>query len=541
MASSAGKSLRDLSFKPRFRHNYGDDEKFYDTVVNYKDTWEKCMFYLDEELLKKQVNEGKLFPKNIPDVSSAALNLKDLELETLGQEYVQNHYASEVEFTIASGDKESNNTLEFGKPIELKGVLNRNGLVFFAGGQVTSSKWLHLPLDSQLEVQYLAVSIIHNPNGLKDTINHPELSIFHRKGKENTIYSAIQIWKYNVTTTSLELFKFYDTTSFGATSSLEWLPINVTGDSNVLGALVGNFTDGDVHIFKISADHCQYVKVVAPSLTYSFSTTRTESKEIINITTFEFLGSDKLLVGLTDGCIAEFILPYYSETCEDENELHIPSSVTRIGDSAVSALSVAEPQPNTFLISVATTGVHTLVFEYQNFVQGRVVPLLKTNLKPSYNPSLRMFVLAPSGDSISYSFAKSPHETGNTLLRLDAVITISKLSERLGHPLNLSGTTDGDIIVLNYTRKFLNGSKTTSKVLVPLKLWKLTLANKTLRLSGDYEVIPPEAPAQNSVSPPEVFISTVSWNENLIGSSVYASGSASGLVIVERLDPLYNE
>lgn len=89
-----------------------------------------------------------------------------------------------------------------------------------------------------------------------------------------------------------------------------------------------------------------------------------------------------------------------------KNELHIPSSVTRIGDSAVSALSVAEPQPNTFLISVATTGVHTLVFEYQNFVQGRVVPLLKTNLKPSYNPSLRMFVLAPSGDSISYSFAK---------------------------------------------------------------------------------------------------------------------------------------
>lgn len=536
MASSAAKSLRDLSFKPRYRHNYGDDEKFYDTIINYKDTWEKCMFYVDEEMLKKQIQGGKLFPKRITDVNAGDLNLNDLGLETIDQQYVEKYYGKDMYLTLASGSTESDTKLEFATSLSLREASNRNALIFYAGGQVTSTKWLHLPLDSTLEVHYLAVSIIHNPQGLEDTINHPELSIFHRSKKENTIRSAIQIYKYNVTTASLELFKFYDTTRFGATSTLEWLPINITGDSSLLGALAGNFTDGDLHIFKISNNHEQYLRVVAPSITYSFSTTR-DSKEVINITTFDFLGNDKLLVGLTDGCVAEYVLPYYSDT--DESELNIPSAVTRIGDSAVSVVSVAEPQPDTFLVSVSTTGVHAIVYEYLNFAQGRVVPLLKTNLKPTYNPSLRVFVLAPSGDSISFSFAKSPHETGNTLLRLDAVITASKLSERFGHPLNLSGSTDGDVIVLNYTRKFLNGSKTTSKVLVPMRLWKLTIDNSKLRLSTGYAVIPPEAPAQNSVSPPEVFISTVAWNENLVGSSVYASGTANGLVIVERLDPLF--
>lgn len=76
-------------------------------------------------------------------------------------------------------------------------------------------------------------------------------------------------------------------------------------------------------------------------------------------------------------------------------------------------------------------------------------------------------------------------------------------------------------------------------MLVPLKLWKFTLdkTNSTVEISADYERMDIESAIQASYMPSETMISALAWNENVIGSSVYAAGTASGILLVERLDP----
>lgn len=76
--------------------------------------------------------------------------------------------------------------------------------------------------------------------------------------------------------------------------------------------------------------------------------------------------------------------------------------------------------------------------------------------------------------------------------------------------------------------------------MVPLKLWKVTLdETSTISISADYEKMDIESPIQASYMPLQVMISSVAWNENVIGSSVYAAGTASGILLIERLDPKF--
>lgn len=513
--------FRDVAFKARARHNYGCNEQAYDELIKYKDIWEKCLFYIDEDLLAKNVANGKLQIKPVITLTDLELNLPEPVVEPIDK---VGHYPT-LDLLVTKEKSVKDHTINYGESVPLD---TRNGILAYTGGQITSTSWLQKPLDNFDDYLYLAVSVLYNPKGLHDSIINPELSMFPQQLPEKYIKSSVQIWKYDFTSNSAEIVKTYDTSSLGASSNLQWLQV-YSKDELSLGALIGTFTDGNLHLLKITLDDAEYVKVIEPSLTYTVP-----EASIICFDTFDY---NKLMVGLSNGCIAEYILPYLNFEEGIELDINIPSYICRVETSSVVSVMVVEPEPAKFLIVANTTGYQGLIFEYDNFIQGRIISLSTRNtIKPIYNHALKLY-LSTLPDAVSYNFVRSVQEKPNSLVRCDAFITSSTLANILSHPLNISGTSDGDVILVNYARKVLNGTRTTMKVVVPLKLWKLRLIDDKLNLTSDFEPVAPEPPTQSPVSPPEVVFSSAAWNENILGSSIYSAGTISGLLIIERLDP----
>lgn len=507
---------KDLTFKARIRHMRGCDEAFYRSMIDYKNTWEKSMFFSPESLVQDQIRAGKMKTREYPVVNGA--KYPDITTEPLND--VSRLFKSSIDFELGDSDHFSSVNLGYSKSSSLQDV-NRKGYIVNAGGTVTSAKWLPQPLDAyDEEYLYLAVSTIHSEDGLSLLINNPELSQF-TKTPLKKVHSAVLIYAYHLLSDLLKLVAVYDLSALGATSNLSWVPIHTTES---LGVLAGTFTDGSLHLFKIPVPSAKptYSRIISPSMTYTLPDS--------SLTAYDFLTSDKLLVGAVDGNIAEYLLPHAEEY--DPR----PSYVTKITDSSISIVFCVQVDDSHILVSITSTGPDAIIYECLNPLQNRVVPQGRAAFKPTYNLSLDLILYAGTSDSMTYNFFRNPHETGNYLLRLDAFLTAMKLSERLGHPVCLTGTAGGAVISVNYARKFLNGSKTTNKVVTPLQIWNLEVFKGKLRVSADYTVIPVEFSQQHPVSPHEVMITDLSWNDNVSGSSVYAAGTASGLLIVERLD-----
>ncbi|KAG7665248.1 uncharacterized protein J8A68_001304 [[Candida] subhashii] len=540
------KTGRDSSYRNRFKHYFGTDESYFELIKNYKTDWERFLFYVNEAKVKKYTTEDN-FLNELPTIEESQLNLNELDLKSVDEGYFQSRFHNEIGLKIINGD---------GGELDLKLDENVTDLMEFAkrkakivspGGQVTALKWLPNPLDDESGVSYLAIGVINNPKGISDSINNPELSMYSKSSNERGINSCIQIWKYDVKENEFSLENVLITTTMGAVSDLKWAPFHTTG--NTLGVLVGAFTDGDVHLFKINKSlPSKYNIVNKSSYTYTstYSTKRTKSDPNSNITCFDFLSIDKIIIGCVDGYISEFILPFHPHYSTDTNPT-LPSYRTRFSDAPITSILAANYAPGEYLIVINSASTQCMAYDYTDPTQCFCSPLVsKSTTPPSYNHALRCFGVTPSHDATGYSFIRVPQETASGLLKASASVSCNVLGERLGHPLNLTGFANGDIVVLNFARRHLQGGKITSKVLVPLKLWKLELAEGTeagevkagsFVLRAGYESCDVESPMTPSFMPPEVAISALGWNENVIGSSVYAAGTISGLLIVERLDP----
>lgn len=554
--NSTKQLMRDISFKPRFRYNYGFDEKFYDYALKYKDAWQDKLFYVDEDAMIDEFRTGDLKIKQFPTIDTNRLKMSDIKLKNLSEAEINSQFGLNkdlLRLCVVRDKAKKETKLQFGESIDLNSSLKRNGLALNTGGHVTSMSWLPQKFNENgARYQYLAVSVINNANGLKDTINNPQLSVFHNSaGKDSyNVKSAIQIWQYDLIENKFELYKFLITTSIGVCSRLTWTPIYIGGNTDILGVLCGTFTDGKLHLLKIkqnTKDTPELSKLMKSSLYYEIKDPRGNNDEdTVGITCFDFLNHEKVIVGLSVGSIAEFILPYYTSEIDDtteENDINQPSFVQTISETPLTSISIANPGELSYFILINTSGSQSFALEYGNFQQGRIESYpTNTLLKPIYNHNLKVFLLSDAWDSIGYNFVRHPQEKPSSVLKLDGVVSSFHSSEVTGHPLNISGTTFGEIHIVNISRKILNGAKATNKPLIPLRLWKLQLNSdkKTLELSGDYEIVQTDKSTKISVTPPDVIISSLAWNENLNGSSIYTAATVTGLLILERLDPKYN-
>lgn len=535
-----GKLMRDLSFKPRFRHNFGCDGEYFDFIVKYKEQWEDKLFYIDEVEMEKQ-DKTNIPLYELDKVKFPQLDLRPLDLAGLQNEFLFKEDSLTV--LLHQGNDTSKHQLKSGETIDLNQRFNRNGLMLNTGGYVTSMEWLVNPKSDSQHYQYLAVSVINNKYGLEDVINNEQLSLFNTKVNTESLKSGIQIWRYDLQSNKMELYKFYLTNNFGCVNNLRWLPISIE-DENVLGIISGTLGDGRLHLFKIEKNDKvipEVANVEKSSVSYFINDSK-DSNQVISITSYDFLGNDKIIVGLNNGCIAEFILPIKSGNDEEESDLNDPSFIQRIGDSLISSVMVAKAAEERYILIINTTGVKSVALEYNDFRFSNIEAYpTNTFVKPSYNPSLKMYILSTTIDSVGYNFIKNPQEAPNSLLKINGIVSSFVLSRILGHPLNLIGSSYGDLYIVNSSRKPLNGSKATNKTLVPLRLWQVSLdESNTLKISGDLHIVDSEMPGSLSITPPDIIISSTAWNENPTGSSIYTASIMAGLIILERLDPKFS-
>lgn len=254
------------------------------------------------------------------------------------------------------------------------------------------------------------------------------------------------------------------------------------------------------------------------------------------ITAYDIFDETKIIVGTLDGAIAEFVLPGIDEHPEE------PSFVEYVTDSAISTVTVASVL-NGHVLLVNTTTTRSFAILYENLRQNRLETAFTILfLPPRYHRGYRIFVYPDSAESIGYTFVRHPHQKHSLLLRTE-LISSFHISEYLNHPFALVGNAAGDFYVINIGRKIFGVPKAHNRLVVPLKIWSLSLEDdrKTLRLVGDYEPSSADkADVAYSFTPHEVGISACAWNEGFDGSSTYAMATYSGLLVLERLDPLLN-
>lgn len=523
---------RDLSFVGRFHHNFGFEDGLFEYLLDQKDMWGDKLFYFDENTFARWVEGGKQKIREVA-IRNDDFSFADIEGDLLLEAEFTTAFgaSSGLDLKVSKGKHTVNVPLKPREQANLKDSVGRNGLALNVGGSITSMRWLPYG-----EVPLLAVAVINNEEGLSSMISDSSLSVFPHGDASGKTKSAIQIWTYSTELMKLKLIQVLDTSKFGATAALNWLPLKFSG-KETLGVLAGNFSDGQLHLFKfksLTVESTTHFKVTKPSWTVSLKDERVGSSSgILPITCYDFIDDKKVIVGTLDGAIAEYILP--SQTSEDWSE---PSFVEYIADSCINSVSIGESNGSKIiLVNTATTQAFAL--QYDNLRQGRVESNYTISpLTPLYHRGYRIYVYPDSAESIGYTFARHPHQKHSLLLKSE-MISSFHISEYLNHPLAIVGNTLGDVHVLNIGRKIFGVPKAHNKLVIPLKLWSLSLASdRSLNLCGDYVKT---AVDRNDIlwsfTPPEVVISASAWNENFDGSSTYAFGSYTGLLVLERLDP----
>lgn len=88
-------------------------------------------------------------------------------------------------------------------------------------------------------------------------------------------------------------------------------------------------------------------------------------------------------------------------------------------------------------------------------------------------------------------------------------------------------------------QKFLGINSSLSKV-TPLRIWKvLAEPDEPITLLADVQIQDQDAVVLPTSMKTELNITAAAWNENRVGSSTYAVGTALGILLLERLDPKY--
>lgn len=522
---------RDLSFVGRYHHNFGFENGLFEYLLHQKDIWGDKLFYFNEEALPQWIRSGKHRTRGVNscNADSTMPDVEAVEVLQLDFELIFGLFAG-VDFNVGKDGKFRDVELSSGAQAPLKDIVGRNGLVLNAGGSVTSMKWLPYG-----DVPHLAVAVINSKGDLSSMISDPSLSLFPHD-MPGDIKSALQIWRYSPEAMRMELSQVYDTSLFGATSALNWVPMKCM-DPDTLGVVAGNFSDGKFHAFKVSnhiSESAVYYQVTKASWTISILDERVgHPRTLLPITCYDFLDDKRVIVGTLDGAVAEYLLP----SAPTHEELDEPSFFVYIADSCVNSVSVGESS-NSRVILINTATTQGFALEYENIRQGRVDSNFTiSHLNPLYHSGYRIYVYPDSAESIGYTFIRHPHEK-HTLLLKGEMVSSFHISEYLNHPLAIIGNVLGHVYVMNIGRKIFGVPKAHNRLVVPLRVWSLKMADKKLSLCGDYvKTTTDKNDSTWSFTPPEVVISASAWNESLSGSSTYAFGTYSGLVVVERVDP----
>ncbi|EGV64083.1 hypothetical protein PSN45_003819 [Yamadazyma tenuis] len=521
-ATNPVRPLKDMSLKPRFLQNYGPDEDFFQHALEYLSLFQNTLFYLPEKPFQTAADSGITPPFEPTPVSS----FPSATVQSINDS-VSAQWPLRRQLSLTTD--EYTQVPLFGHT-DLKS-LSRAGSAINVGGAVSSLGWAPGAADG---LNYLAVAVFVHHDGLHRAVTSEELSIFYTKDPTapSKFSTYIQLWQVDPDSQTPKLIRVLDTSEFGVCVNLSWAPIAVP---DTIGVLAGTFGDGKLHMISVGLEGPLFGQLVHSSVSYKFTNPR-NSQEPVPISCYDFVSHDRVIVGTSDGSIAEYVLPHYSQPGFDGN-FDVPSFVYTICDIPVSNVVVGSPAPDQFVVHVGTPGVKNYAFDYHNFRTNHVDSFVSW-VSPRYHPGLKLFLCTESLDTLSYSFARNPNERPSLVVKTDGVVSSIASSRHLNHPFVLVGNSFGEVFVVNIARKILTPGKSGNRLSVPLRLWKLHMKESWV-LDGSLESVAAEPATRLAISPAEVNVSAVAWNETMTASSMYAAGFHSGLVVIERLDPAF--
>lgn len=507
--TNLAKSIKDLTLKARFPYDYGWSQRLYDEFIDYMSFWNDKLFTFKQSEFKTAVTTNQL---KIRQLKTTHCVFKDIVCQPVSLQSLIDSLGFKS-LTVNSQN------LEFQQSLDSEERLSK---YINCGGLITSIKYLPRVVNLK---SYLAVAVVMGEN----LVGHTELSIFYHGG-QGTLKSALQIWAIDDDLREFELIKLLDTSKFGALSDLNWLPLSPTG---YLGILSGLFKDGKVHFFTIDNTH-QFGILQDSSISYQLEV----NFKLSTITCYDYLSDNRIIVGTVTGHIAEFVLPNYFEMFpgNDEKDIDIPSFLLNVSYSPISSIAIGHPTPQTYLINVHAHGGLSWTIDYVNFWTRRLINHVSI-IPTKYHFGLQLFLSSDSVDTVGFVMARHTHDKPTLILKTDGIITSTGISNYLQSPLILIGNSFGEVFVVNVARRILLSGKTNSKHLVPMKLWKLIYEGPNqIKVVEQTERVLVETPNTVGAAPNEIVISSLDWNDCIENSSVYAIGTHSGLLILEKLD-----
>ncbi|EMG49773.1 hypothetical protein G210_5411 [Candida maltosa Xu316] len=446
------KVSRDLSLKAKIHANYGANEDYYDFIRSYKSDWFNYVAYIDENTVKKHADRAK----KLDTIEEDQLNLENINVTEVDVDYLKENFKEDISLDVVSNKTTTTVNLPARTPVSIQDQTKRNAFAISVGGMVVSIQWLPQNIPES-EVSYLAVSLTYNPDGVN--LLDPEFSIYN-KSNHSTNKSAIQIWKYDVGKNELDLEHVLITSNHGTAHNLKWVPL--TSTETTLGVLAAQFTDGTVKLLKINKNLPKISILDQPSLSYSLSCT----KSSLNITAYDFIGTEKILVGATDGSLSEFMLPFHYQG----TDIDIPSYKTVVCAGPISSVCCALGAGGKYLCLIYSIARRPFSFIYDNSLQDVYTSIARRNTAPGFNYVLQNLVHSTLADVCQIFALRSAHSLSSSLTKLDSQVICTRVSEVLGHPFFAIGSSNGDVVIVNYMRKYLSARAAFRHT--PLKIWK---------------------------------------------------------------------
>ncbi|CDO95062.1 unnamed protein product [Kluyveromyces dobzhanskii CBS 2104] len=489
------------SVKDKLVRIYGENKDKLLGLAVQKEKFETAVFDFDESQLTKFELPFESIASciELANFSTVSISQNELnEIVPLDKE--------EIKFDIGSNHFSALTDETVDLPVFNFGV--RQGLVFNTGGFISDMAWTKIP-DS--DTQYLAVSVSND----RDAAD-PDLRL---SGKPVPHPAVIKIYEMNTATGKAVLF-YQLAHDCGVSWDLKWHP-GFIGDSIHIGLLAGVFQDGTIKFLSVKkAFSGQIHHLQSPA----FSIDGLES----DITSFDFRSSNEIVCGFQNG--------YYGEFSLSDNKYY---TYKQIFESYVISTVVLRSNFENTLVCMSSIDGNCCLFDPKDI---RLTKCFATRTRGSntlpliYVPQLYTVVRTDSLSSIKAFTPRAIFVDHNICQHDNTVVSIGSSSL---HPMLLSGSSDGAVVLNNLVRRMLQGLKNNTDIYRYIRLWKWDYNESSghYRLNPQYKVFKFSNTETSNVKLdyPGINIQSVKWIEDSKCGKYYSFANAAGFVVIEKL------
>ncbi|KAH3672278.1 hypothetical protein WICMUC_004373 [Wickerhamomyces mucosus] len=484
-------------------------------VTNYKEKLTRIFGFNNEKLADviqlRQLWEDSLFKVNLDIIQDEFEDSQDLDYpESLYQIISEFNFFSEFSFVDQESQKRiifDNNEVQSDVLLPIAGSIRSDTAIFLnTGFQITDLTWLRL--ESNDNESYLLVGV----SDLTDKFSQIPSTFSERR----TYPSGFQLYKLNKPANELVLIKSI-LHKFGNSWNLKVSPLS---DAKSLAVVSANFNDGSVKLFTIPNNDDKYLELREPTIEVSLH------NDIIS--TYDFLGKNKIVVGTNSGNIAIFDISESADT---------PIDIYPVSSHHIFSICVGESKYDESIVYASFANGSTVCFEPHNIL-GTINRLPKSraiSTRIAYSPQLYSFIQL-EGIYTSKCFPSRALFFNLPLTKHDGSTESLALSKL--HPLILTGGADGKVKISSLARRLLAGPKQPLNGHKIATLWEVQYNAKLDTFKVIQTLEPEKLKTHDNVNSAniyskEVAIMALGWNENKNFANLYAAGSKSGLVIID--------